>query len=228
MKFCFVKKKEREKRIHETRRKQTGYPTNESARAAVRTRSEVGVLPSPPPLPFLPVSNIVELDVSVGRVSGHRSSFLSKNSPASTLSCVFLTSKVGVTRVCGVTQSQKKRTRLSSSPSRWVSREFLSMLRKRGTEGRGRKGKEKKRKGKKKRERKINISRDDEPTRWASNQFRSCTRRICASLTRETEKKRPLRALLFLLPLLLLFLFLLLLLSLSLSRNWSWNRFQAG
>lgn len=29
----------------------------------------------------------------------------------------------------------------------------------------GRKGKEKKRKGKKKRERKINISRDDEPTR---------------------------------------------------------------
>lgn len=92
----------------------------------------------------------------------------------------------------------------------------------------GRKGKEKKRKGKKKRERKINISRDDEPTRWASNQFRSCTRRICASLTRETEKKRPLRALLFLLPLLLLFLFLLLLLSLSLSRNWSWNRFQAG
>lgn len=109
-----------------------------------------------------------------------------------------------------------------------VSREFLSMLRKRGTEGRGRKGKEKKRKGKKKRERKINISRDDEPTRWASNQFRSCTRRICASLTRETEKKRPLRALLFLLPLLLLFLFLLLLLSLSLSRNWSWNRFQAG
>lgn len=164
MKFCFVKKKEREKRIHETRRKQTGYPTNESARAAVRTRSEVGVLPSPPPLPFLPVSNIVELDVSVGRVSGHRSSFLSKNSPASTLSCVFLTSKVGVTRVCGVTQSQKKRTRLSSSPSR-CRESFSRCCAKEGRRVEGGKERKRKEKEKKKRERKINISRDDEPTR---------------------------------------------------------------
>lgn len=227
MKFCFVKKKEREKRIHETRRKQTGYPTNESARAAVRTRSEVGVLPSPPPLPFLPVSNIVELDVSVGRVSGHRSSFLSKNSPASTLSCVFLTSKVGVTRVCGVTQSQKKRTRLSSSPSRWVSREFLSMLRKRGTEG----GKERKRKEKEKKkgnERSIYPETTSRHGELPTNSEAALAESVRPWL--ERRKKRDLCELSssFCRCCLLLFLFLLLLLSLSLSRNWSWNRFQAG